>query len=116
MARAGIRIQAAYYVATGIFPFVDIDAFERITGPKNDRWLVYMVGSLAVVIGSALAIGSFERKISRQTTALSVSSALAFAAVELWFGLRGCISGVYLADAVIEGAFIGAALLPDSKP
>jgi hypothetical protein len=45
--------QGVYYVATGIWPLLDIESFERITGPKADRWLVKTVGAL--VTADALA-------------------------------------------------------------
>ena len=40
-----LRIQGGYYyVASGLFPLVSMELFERLTGPKRDRWLVQMVG------------------------------------------------------------------------
>ena len=38
--------QGGYYVATGVLPFVSRRAFEALTGPKREWWLVQTVGAL----------------------------------------------------------------------
>jgi hypothetical protein len=45
--RAALLAQGAYFVATGVAPFVSRRAFEAITGPKPGVWLVETVGVLA---------------------------------------------------------------------
>jgi hypothetical protein len=45
-----IAFQAAYYLATGLWPLVHLPSFEAVTGPKTDDWLVHMVGLLAAVV------------------------------------------------------------------
>ncbi|MBV8580277.1 MAG: hypothetical protein JOZ86_06540, partial [Candidatus Eremiobacteraeota bacterium] len=42
-----LRVMAAYYLATGLWPLLDMRSFELVTGRKTDRWLVKMVGALA---------------------------------------------------------------------
>ena len=58
------RVQAAYYVLTGVWPLVDIRSFEAITGPKADRWLVKTVGVLVATTGVALALASRRRRFA----------------------------------------------------
>lgn len=103
-----IRLQAAYYIATGVFPFVSRRAFEAITGRKTDWWLVQMVGLLAFTNGLALAAGAGDEEPSPETIALSLLSALSFAAIDTVYALQGRISPVYLADAAVEVALIAA--------
>lgn len=43
-----LRGQGVYYIASGAFPLVSMRLFERVTGKKTDRWLVQMVGMLAL--------------------------------------------------------------------
>jgi hypothetical protein len=90
-------LHGAYYLITGLWPLLSMRTFEAVTGPKSDRWLVRMVGLLAAVIGASLLArrGSGDR-------ILPVGSALAFASVDATYSLRGTISRIYLADALLE--------------
>lgn len=103
-----IRLQAAYYIASGLFPFASRRAFEAITGRKTDWWLVQMVGLLAFTNGLALAAGAGDDEVSPETIALSLLSALSFAAIDTVYVLQRRISPVYLADAALELALITA--------
>jgi len=31
--------QGVYFAATGVWPLLDIESFERVTGPKVDKWM-----------------------------------------------------------------------------
>jgi hypothetical protein len=40
-ARKWIMIgQGAFYLSSGVWPLISMRTFERITGPKTDKWLV----------------------------------------------------------------------------
>jgi ABC-type branched-subunit amino acid transport system permease subunit len=122
-----LTLQAGYYGITGVWPIVHLRSFEAVTGPKTDDWLVHMVGLLAAAIG--LVLGVSVRRGSVQTpeiTLLAISSALAFAAIDLWYGLTGRISPIYLGDAVVQiclilgllflrGGFVGAPPASDRR-
>src|SRR3954453_8582479 len=41
--RRVLLLQGGYYVLTGVAPFVSRRAFERVTGPKAEWWLVQTV-------------------------------------------------------------------------
>jgi hypothetical protein len=99
------RLQAIYYLTTGVWPIISMRTFEAVTGPKQDGWLVRMVGLLAAVIGAALL-----RSSPRPDPALAIGAPLAFAAVDMTYVARGGISRVYLGDAVVELAFAAAHL------
>ena len=100
--------QAAYYVATGAAPFVSMRAFEAVTGPKRDDWLVKTVGLLAVGFGAVLARDARAR---RPDPVVGLAGALPFAAASLWYGGTGRVSRVYLLDGAAELAFAAAWLL-----
>ncbi|HKF85571.1 MAG TPA: hypothetical protein VKB30_07285 [Candidatus Limnocylindrales bacterium] len=95
-------VQAGYYVITGAAPFVSMRAFEAITGPKRDDWLVKTVGLLAIGFGGVLARDAVSR---RPDPTVGLAGALPFAAASLWYGGTGRISRVYLLDGVLEAAF-----------
>lgn len=100
--------QGVYYVLTGTWPLVSMAAFEAVTGPKTDDWLVHMVGVLAAVIGTTLLYGA--RRPDGTVVLLAVLAALGFAAIDLVYGLSGVIRPIYLADAVVELGLAGAVL------
>jgi hypothetical protein len=100
----------AYYAATGVTPFVSRRAFEAVTGPKREWWLVQTVGALLTVTGSSLLAAVGGRRVTPETVGLGAGCAAALAAIDVVFVARGRISPVYLADAVIEiGALAGLA-------
>jgi ABC-type branched-subunit amino acid transport system permease subunit len=98
-----LGLQAGYYAITGIWPLVHLPSFEAVTGPKIDDWLVHMVGLLAAAIGIPIGIAAVRnRGRLTEVVVLAVTSALAFAAIDLWYGLTGRISPIYLADAGVQ--------------
>jgi hypothetical protein len=96
--------QGIFYVATGLWPIIHLRSFEKVTGPKVDKWLVRTFGGLVAAVGATLVAGAFERERSRALAILGVGSALALGAADLIYSLRGRISKVYLGDAAAEGA------------
>jgi hypothetical protein len=104
--RVILKIQAVYYLLTGLWPLVSIRTFEAVTGPKIDDWLVHMVGLLAASIGATLFVGSAARQPVRETVVLSILSAASFAAIDIFYALNGTISRIYLADAAIQAIFL----------
>jgi hypothetical protein len=107
-----LGFQAGYYAVTGIWPLIHLPSFEAVTGPKTDDWLVHMVGLLAAAIGVPLGMAAMrDRCRVPEVVVLAVTSALAFAAIDLWYGITGRISRIYLADAVVQlGLITGLAL------
>jgi hypothetical protein len=99
--RSVSSLQAAYYVATGLWSLVHLPSFEAVTGPKVDHWLVRTFGALVTVAGAALAVGAQERR-SRALVVLGAGSALALASAEIVYVLERRISRVYLLDAAVE--------------
>lgn len=100
--------QGVFYLVTGLWPIVDIQSFQLVTGPKTDLWLVRTVGVLVAVVGLVLISASRRHRITDEIILLAVGSALGLAAIDLIYALSGRISPIYLADAVAE---IGLATL-----
>ena len=110
MRRRALAALAAYYLVSGTWPLVSMRSFEALTGPKTDRWLVKMVGALAVANGAALAFGTMQDEIADETLLLAACSALAFSSVDLVYVARGRISPIYLGDAAVELALAATIL------
>src|SRR5687768_16384354 len=100
------RLQALYYIATGVFPFVSMRFFEAITGPNVDQWLVKTVGALVTVIGGALALATRRGQIAPEMVLTAAGSAAALAAIDTFYVAKRRISPVYLFDAMIELALV----------
>jgi hypothetical protein len=107
-----LGLQAGYYALAGLWPLVHLPSFEAVTGPKIDDWLVHMVGLLAAAIALPLGLAAMQnRGRTPEVVVLAVAAALAFAAIDLWYGLSGRISPIYLADAAVElGLLAGLAV------
>jgi hypothetical protein len=101
-------LQGLYFIASGIWPLASRETFERVTGPKTDFWLAQTVGVLVAGIGGVLLLGSTRRRVTTELEVLGAASAAGLGLVDLVFSLRGRISKVYLADAAIQAALVGA--------
>jgi hypothetical protein len=99
-----LRLQGAYYVATGVWPLLSMRLFEAVTGRKTDRWLVQTVGLLVICIGTSIALETRRERTSPAILALAISSALSLAAIEIVHTARRRISPIYLLDAFLEVA------------
>jgi hypothetical protein len=95
-------VQGAFYLATGLWPLIDIDSFQAVTGPKMDLWLVRTVGVLIAVVGAVLIFAARRGRIGAEIMLLAVGCALGLTAIDIYYVLSGTISPIYLADAVVE--------------
>ena len=95
-------MQGAFYLATGLWPLIDIGSFQAVTGPKTDLWLVRTVGVLVTVIGAMLVTAARRQQLGAEAVLLAVGSALGLAAIDVVYVLSGTISRIYLADAAAE--------------
>ena len=102
MLRTLALIQGLFYLATGVWPLLDIDSFQKVTGPKTDLWLVRTVGVLIAVVGVVLLLSYRSRRVTDEVIVLAIGCAIGLAAIDLIYSLRGRISPVYLADAAAE--------------
>jgi hypothetical protein len=95
-------LQGAFYLATGLWPLIDIDSFQQVTGPKTDLWLVRTVGVLVTIIGVVLISAARHRRVAGEVRLLAVGSALGLAAIDIIYVSLKTISPVYLGDAAAE--------------
>jgi hypothetical protein len=100
--RVILRVQAAFYVLTGVWPLISVESFEWITGPKTDDWLVHTVGLLLMGIGLTLWVGARAAKPDSAIVLLAAATAASLAAIDLTYALSGRISAIYLLDAAVE--------------
>jgi hypothetical protein len=103
-------LYAPYLVATGVWSLVHRRSFERVTGPKEDYWLVQTVGALAIAIGASLSLAARRRTHGPETIVLGAASCTAFGLASVRASQTE--SRVYLGDALLEIAFLAAWLEP----
>lgn len=104
-------VQGIYYVVTGLWPVFNISSFEKLTGPKTDKWLVKMVGLLAASIGVILLLSNGESIIK----ILGILSAASFALIDIIYVAKRRIPLVYMGDGVLQLILIaGWFMLPPS--
>jgi hypothetical protein len=108
--RALAGLHAGYLTASGIWPILHRESFERVTGRKRDFWLVRTVGGLAAVMGVTLGVAVLRGRRSHDAKVLAVGSAVAFGAADVYAGSR--LSRVYLGDLVLQAALLPAWFAP----
>lgn len=99
--------QGAYWVASGLWPILDLGSFEAVTGPKTEGWLVKTVGGLVAAVGATLFVAGARRRVTGEIVLLGAASAAALGAAGGWYAWKGRIREVYLADAALEGLLLG---------
>lgn len=97
---------AAYYLATGIWPVLNMRTFMAVTGPKTDRWLVNTAGLLIATLGATIGLAGRRGTTSTEVPLLAVGGAVSLAAIDVTYAARGRISPVYLLDAMAEAGLI----------
>lgn len=102
------RAHGAFNVVSGAWPLVHRRSFEAVTGPKEDYWLVSTVGGLVAVNGVVQLVSAGTRDGRRAALLLGAGTSAVLAAVDLVNVPRGRIRPVYLLDAVVEAAWLGA--------
>ena len=104
-------IQGVYFFVLGLWPLLSIRTFQAVTGKKtdhlvtgdeSDHWLVNTVGALVAAIGVVFLLAAWRRRATIDAAALGITSAVALAAVDIVYVVRGAILPVYLVDAAIE--------------
>src|SRR5215212_7094114 len=96
--RKALLAQGAYYVATGVAPFVSRRAFEAVTGPKKEWWLVETVGVLVTAVGGGILVAAGRDRVTPELVAIAIGCAGGLAAIDVVHVSRGRIAPTYLLD------------------
>ena len=96
----------AYYLATGVAPFVSRRAFEAVTGPKREWWLVQTVGGIVTAVGAGMISAAARGRMTPEVVAIASGSAASLAAIDVVYSLNGRIRPVYLLDAGLQAALL----------
>ena len=98
--------QGVYYTVTGVVPFVSRDAFEEVTGPKREWWLVQTVAALVTAVGGGLLGASVRDRATPELVAIAAGCAAGLAGIDVVNVMCRRISPVYLGDAAVQLAVL----------
>lgn len=96
-------IAGIYYLITAIWPLVSIRTFEKVSGPKIDKWLVYTVSLL--LLGPSLLYlysGFSDSEVHNSIIFLALINAIALTFIDVYFSFKKVIWKTYLIDAVLQ--------------
>jgi hypothetical protein len=113
--RSALLAQGSYYVGTGVAPFVSRRAFEAITGPKREWWLVETVGLLVTAVGAGLIGAAARDRVTPEVELIASGCAAGLAAIDVVYAARRRIAPTYLADALVQLAVLGALFGPGER-
>src|SRR4051795_11812907 len=106
--RGALLAHGAYYVATGVAPFVSRRAFEAVTGKKREWWLVQTVGVVVTAVGGGIVAAAARDRVTPEIAVIAAGCAGGLAAVDVVYVARGRISPAYLADAAAQVGLLAA--------
>src|SRR4051812_26261255 len=98
--------QGVYYVATGVAPFVSRRAFEAVTGPKREWWLVETVGALVTAVGAGVLGAAIRDRLTPELVTVAAGCAAGLATIDIVYVARRRIGPIYLVDAGAEVALL----------
>jgi hypothetical protein len=102
-----LRYLGLYYALTAIWPLIDMNSFELITGKKTDHWLVKTVSIM--ILGSAIVflISGWQNEGSTEVIKLlATMNTVGLFLIDIIYVTKKRIRRVYLVDAVIELLFL----------
>jgi hypothetical protein len=108
-------LQGVYFLLTGLWPIVDSDSFQLVTGRKTDHlitgreadhWMLDTIGALVAAVAVVLLRAAWRRQLSGDVALLAISTAGALLAIDVVYVARGVLAKIYLADAAVEAVLI----------
>jgi hypothetical protein len=106
--RRVLAAQGAYYVTTGVAPFLSRRAFESVTGPKREWWLVQTVGAIVTAVGGGLLAAAARERPPVEVVGIGAGCAASLGAIDVVYVARGRIKPTYLLDAALQAAILAA--------
>ncbi|MDX2934896.1 hypothetical protein [Streptomyces ipomoeae] len=107
--------QGVFNVVGGLWPLVHLPSFERVFGPKTDRWLQRTMGGMLVSAGISqlMAAATPEGRAHARLTGICAAGTLL--AADLVYVPTGRIRPTYLLDAAMQAGWLRAWLRTDHE-
>ena len=103
-----IIAQAIYYLLLGLWPLINYDTYQRLTGrgAEVDPWQLRLIGMLLAVIGAALLAGVYRGYLTPEMVILGAGSAFVLLVTHVVAVAQQRVSSVYIIDAAVESVFL----------
>lgn len=98
-------VQMFYFLLTAIWPFIHLDSFLKITGPKTDIWLVKTV-SLLILPYVFLILYVLKIRRSALVMLVIILCSAGLAGIDLYYYIHDMIRWTYMIDFILEVTFI----------
>jgi hypothetical protein len=117
-------LQGVYYLATGVWPILNVESFQAVTGGKtdhlitgreSDHWMIMTVAVLVTAIGLALLVAAIRRSRATEMIVLAVACCIGLIAIDVIYVVRGVLLPIYLVDAGFQSAFLTGWLLTAAR-
>ncbi|WP_220501494.1 hypothetical protein [Microbispora sp. H10670] len=102
------RAHGLFNIAGGLWPLLHLTSFEKVYGPKTDRWLQRTVAGLLVGIGWTQVRAARTPDGVRQARRLGMATAATLLTADLLCVPTGRIRPTYLLDAAAEALWLRA--------
>jgi hypothetical protein len=105
---SAVIAQAIYYLILGLWPLVNFDTYQRLTGrgEEVDPWQLRLIGMLLAVVAAALLAGVHRGYLTPEMVILGAGSALVLLITHLVAVAQQRASSVYIIDAAAESVFL----------
>jgi hypothetical protein len=100
------RAHGVFNIISGLWPLVHMPSFEKVFGPKADKWLVQTVAGLLLVIGWTQFSDSDAG--GRRARRLGVGTSATLLTIDVVYVSSGTLRWTYLLDAVAEAGWLVA--------
>lgn len=94
---------AAFFLIGGLWPLVDMQSFESVTGPRSDHWLVRSLAGMLIIVGAALIWSVQRGHIDHSMRGVAAGSSGMLALVALISGMNGPVDPVSVIGASLHG-------------
>lgn len=95
------RSHGIFNLVAGAWPILSVGSFERVFGPKTDRWLEYTVSGLLVSNGISQLVAARSGELG-SARIVGRGTAATLLAIDLIYVPAGRIRWTYLIDAAVE--------------
>ena len=113
--RTALLAYGGYYVVTGVAPFVSRRAFEAVTGPKREWWLVQTVGVAVAAVGAGVMSAAAQDRVTPEVMGIATGCAVGLATIDVVYVGRGRIAPTYLADAAVQAGLLAGMWGPRAR-
>jgi hypothetical protein len=101
------RAHGVFNLMGGAWPLVHMPSFEKVLGPKVDKWLVQAVAGLLVTVGAAQLKAADTGEGLAVARDVGAGTAGTLLAIDLAYAPSGRISRMYLLDAAAQACWVG---------